>query len=770
MDDSQHAVFISHHIANADSAQALASMLRSYGVAVVCEAENAQSSDAMRARLQQILRSKIFIAWLSSEHCIEPQLQREFMQAFAASTQHPAKERIVLVDALNADEASLPAVLRSSCQVIRPEHLRECAEAIASRAARLRTPLSAEAAHDGEARENYAPRIGPLWHLQEAISQEGPTGVRTVQLIGDAGSGKTWLADEYARLFAAAYPGGVFRLDAGWFDQPNGTQLQWMRQLAWREIAATLGIDVDAKSDQDLAAEMARRLDERGAPYLWIVDHVPPRQALEDVRAWFAPSALGRTMFMSRTEEYAPLSAHVTVGGLDSSESRSLLSQQKPMATEQEVAGGRQLIEQLGGHALALHLAATRLARSTYDRMLLQLAAPAREAARLADDLSATLPHPQLVGIAVSIQRSIARLSAQAHQALRLASVLAPAPVPVALLTTALAQHVRSAPNQHSVSQSQLAIDELVGFGLARHVGEDALLVVPLVRESVMSVDSPGDVETARSLLVAILAGELPQAQVAARTNPYWRWMPHALHLTRTATPGAQLVELNAWLARFDSQLGTLRSDNRRAIALLEQGDIAAAQQLLDMELSARRLGLGENHPQTVTPVNNLGVALSLRGEFSRARTLFEQAIEVRRKALGDSHADLLTPLNNLGVVLWHEGEHVKARKVFEKVVELRRHLLGDRHPDTLVSMRNLAVALRHDGEYVAARSLLEHVVDVRRASLGQQHVDTCTAMASLAETLREHSEAILARISDTLKLDAPLLPPESGVRVALRA
>jgi tetratricopeptide (TPR) repeat protein len=766
MDDSQHTVFISHHVANADAAQAFASMLRSYGAKVACEAYP-QSSDAVLARRKALFQSKVLIAWLSTEHCLDPHLQREFMQAFAASARHPARERVVLIDALDAHGASLPAVLRDSCQVTRPDQLSALAEHIATHAKSLANSIGAfETDRHGDAPQEFAPRIGHLWHLHDALAQGGPTGVHAVQLVGDAGSGKTWLANEYVRLFRDAYPGGIFHLDAGWFDQPSSAQLQLMRTLAWREIASNAGIDVDARTDAEIMTELARRLEQRNVPYLWIIDHVPPRQALEDVRAWFAPTGLGKTMFMTRTEEYTPLSAHVTIGALDLSEARSLLAQQKPMATEQEAAAGRQLIEQLGAHPLAVQLAATRLARSTYDRMLLQLAAPAREAAQLADGLSETLPHPQLVGIAVAIQRSIARLGTQARHALRLASVLAPAPVPVALLTTALAQQVRNASNHTAVSHTQLAIDELLGFGLAQRADHSTLLIVPLVRQSVASVDSASDLEAARNLIVAILAGELPQALVAARTNPYWHWIPHVLHLARTATPGAQLVELNAWLARFDSIIGPLRSSNRRAIALLEQGDLVAAQQLLDMELAARRIGLGENHPHTVTPVNNLGVALSLRGEFARARIMFEQAIDVRRKALGDSHTDLLTPLNNLGVVLWHEGEHGKARKVFEKVVELRRHVLGDRHPDTLVSMRNLAVALRQDGEYVAARSLLEHVVEVRRASLGQQHVDTCTAMASLAETLREHSEAILARISDTLSLDAPLLGHE-GVRIA---
>ena len=763
MDDSDFDVFVAHHANDANAAALFANALSATGLTVRSSGRAGSDDTSQRPNFTH---AKFVVVWLSADHCVDTPLQREFMQAYAASLRDPPRDRMLIVDALKS-ETSLPSVLRSTCQIIQPNHLHECVEHIATHVRRLAGPMHARAADIQSAPRDFVGRLGLLWQLHESLFASDSPVRHTTQLIGDAGSGKTWLAEEYAQLFAAAFPGGVFRLDAGWFERPSSTQFHQMRVHAWREIGLTLGADVDAADEYEIASDVRERLESRNMPYLWIVDHVPPGQTLDNVRAWFAPTATGATILVSRTAEYAPAAPHLTVASFTRDEACALFAQHKPMATEPEVIAGRQLFEQLGGHPLAVHLAATRLARSTYDRMLLQLAAPAREAAQVADGLAPSLQHPQLVGIAVSIQRTFARLSPQGRHALRLASVLAPAPVPLALLTTALAQHSRGSSHpQTSVSQTQIAFDELFGFKLAQR-GPDTLLLTPLVREAVLAGDHRNDIEAARQLLIAILAGELPQATGDTRANPYWSWVPHVLHLIGAVAPSPQVMELNAWLSRFDGVLGVLRTNDRRAVKLLEDGDVAQAQALLDMELAARRMGLGEHHPQTVTPANNLGVALSLRGDFARARVLFEEAIDVRRKTLGDSHRDLLTPLNNLGVVFWHEGDHAKARRVFEKVVELRKEILGDRHPETLVSMRNLAVALRRDGEFVAARSLLEHVVECRRASLGNQHVDTCTAMASLAETLREHSEAILSRISETLSIDSPLLGHESGVRVA---
>jgi tetratricopeptide (TPR) repeat protein len=760
--EPEHGVVVAHHADDAPAASSLARTLQSFGVSARCDLRSNASNPETTARLAAILGSKFVIAWLSESFCLDADLQLELMHAVAACTRHASKERIMLIDSLDAQTFSLPSVLRSNCQVVRVTALPEIAPSIAQHVEQLRGSIGSPDEASANQHE-FVGRIGHLWQIHEALCSAAPNAPRVAQLSGDPGSGKTWLADEYARRFRAAYPGGVFRLDAGWFERPDSTQLRVMRLHAWRAIAATLGLNLDSADESHLAAAVRRRLEHRNEPFLWIVDHMPAHQPIDEVRDWLAPASQGATILIARTAEYASVGLPVSVDGIGDEQARAMLARRKPMTTSQESGAGRELIAQLGGHALAVRLVSARLARSTYDRMLLQLAAPDREAAQLADGFASSLQHPQLVGIAVAIQRSLARLSPQARQALRLASVLAAAPVPIALLTTALAQQARNPSADHSVSHTELVIDELPAAALAERVG-DSLVLTPLVRESVLHTDKAADMEAARQLLITIIASELAQAPTTAQGNPYWHWLPHLLHLSRTAAPSSLLVELNGWLARFHELLGPLLMGNHQAVTLLEQGDLAAAQQLLDMEMAARRIGIGEHHPHLAAPANNLGAVFSLRGDLPRARALFKQAIELRRKALGDAHPDLLAPMNNLGVVLWQEGEFAKARLLFEKVLERRRQLLGDRHPDTLVTMRNLAVVLRHEHEYVSARALLEHVVEVRRSSLGTQHVDTCTAMASLAETLRDQSDAILARVSDPLSIDAPLLGPDTRI------
>jgi tetratricopeptide (TPR) repeat protein len=769
MDDSSLIdVFISHHPSDAHAVQPLATSLSERGLHVRCGAPASDWPQQNIERSTALAGSKAFVAWLSAAACHHASAQREFMLAFAAAAgRNQTRERIVVIDALSGGDASLPSLLRERCRIERTADIVGIAQRLHARVSRLQGPLqnTTEAPQRLMATREFAGRIGHLWHMHGALTGGANDTSRIAHMFGDPGAGKSWLADEYANAFGAAYPGGVFRLDAGWLAVSANDALERARELAWRQIALGLLRERPMLGFNELEDRVRQRLADDALPYLWIVDHVPAGQEPSAIRAWHAPTASGSTLIISRSEEYATLGTSISVGPLDRDSTCVLLDRHKPRTTEQDIAGARQLMSHLGCHALAMHLAGVQLTRSSYDRLLLQLAAPSRDAAQLADTLSEEFSHPQLVGIAVMLQQSVVHLSAPARHALRLTAVLGNAPVPFDLIATALAQQIRGSSVQ-AVSHAQIAADELLGLGLADRASHEGICVSRLVRAAALALDKPQEVAMAQSLLVSILASELPQCPEANDANPYTTWIPHALHLARTAAPGPQLIEINAWLARFD-QFGSLQSTNRRAVTLLERGELSDAEELLDMELAACRMGLGDDHPQTVTPVNNLAVALSLRGEFAQARTLLEQAIEVRRKALGERHADLLTPLNNLGVVLWHEGDHRRARMLFERVVELRRQLLGDTHPDTLVSMRNLAVALRNDGEYVGARTLLEHVVEVRRKSLGTQHADTCTAMASLAETLREHSEALLARISETLAINPGLLDHDQAVRPA---
>src|SRR5262249_8309702 len=60
------------------------------------------------------------------------------------------------------------------------------------------------------------------------------------------------------------------------------------------------------------------------------------------------------------------------------------------------------------------------------------------------------------------------------------------------------------------------------------------------------------------------------------------------------------------------------------------------------------RKELGEDHPDTLSSMDNLAVAYHHAGQFDRAITLHEQALRARRAKLGDDHPDTLISMNDL--------------------------------------------------------------------------------------------------------------------------
>ena len=147
--------------------------------------------------------------------------------------------------------------------------------------------------------------------------------------------GKRLLAEEYALRFVSAYPGGVF-----WLSAPGGSagadsasragrDAERARQV--RALAVDLGAPVVGLSDPgDLEAALAQELERRGEPHLWVVDDVPDGLESEELRAWFAPHRLAKTLLTTRSRHYGGLAAVVEPGVLSSDEARELLTATVP--------------------------------------------------------------------------------------------------------------------------------------------------------------------------------------------------------------------------------------------------------------------------------------------------------------------------------------------------------------------------------------------------------------------------------------------------------
>jgi hypothetical protein len=106
------------------------------------------------------------------------------------------------------------------------------------------------------------------------------------------------------------------------------------------------------------------------------------------------------------------------------------------------------------------------------------------------------------------------------------------------------------------------------------------------------------------------------------------------------------------------------------------------------------------------------------QGHKAVARLLRKKGADVAMKdkgGVGPEHPDTLSSMNNLDFALSGQGKYVAAEQMHRQTLELRKEVLGLEHPDTLTSMGNLGRALSGQGKYVEAEQMHRQTLELRK-------------------------------------------------------
>ena len=185
----------------------------------------------------------------------------------------------------------------------------------------------------------------------------------------------------------------------------------------------------------------------------------------------------------------------------------------------------------------------------------------------------------------------------------------------------------------------------------------------------------------------------------------------------------------------------TLTSMNNLAWVLDSQGEYEKAEAMNRQTLEFRKQALGQEHPDTLTSMSNLALVLNSQGKYKEAEAMNRQALNVSEKALGQEHPDTLTSMSNLALMLNRQGKYEEAEAINRRTLNGCEKALGLEHPDTLTSMNNLAGVLNKQGKYKEAEALNRWTLKLREKALGLVHPDTLTSMNNLAGVLTRQSE-----------------------------
>ena len=152
--------------------------------------------------------------------------------------------------------------------------------------------------------------------------------------------------------------------------------------------------------------------------------------------------------------------------------------------------------------------------------------------------------------------------------------------------------------------------------------------------------------------------------------------------------------------------------------------------------LSIRRRILGDDHPETLTALNNYAFVLHLLGRRSQAAPLYRQALERRRRILGEDHADTIASLGSYASALKDQAQLAEADQLFQDALERARRTLGDNHRQTVLLTNNRAQVLESLGRSDEAAALWKNGLESSRRLFGEDHPDTIASLSNYASSL----------------------------------
>jgi tetratricopeptide (TPR) repeat protein len=744
--NTSHDVFISYAHADAAPVLELVSALKGANIRVWLDESEIPTFAAISQKIAQgLANAKAFLAYYSKTYPTRRACQYELTSAFVtAQALHQGFARLLVVNPESSDAHIQPIELRNTkylSGLSTSAAFTAAAATIAAHLATLSGPFGEVTTlapppwypSRGTGSTRFVGRVDKMWEVHSSLQDDqAPFAAKRIspgiaQIAGLGGVGKSLLAEEYALRFGAAYPGGIFWLRALGSDitsENTATRLEPQRIDQFSAIATQLNLP-QTNSPAVLESNLRDYFQKQGRSGLWIVDDIPAGLPVDQLRTWFAPHPILKTLFTTRSREYGAVATRVDLASLPEADAYTLLTSQiQPHGAEEESAA-HATVQSLGAHALAIDVAGAALAnyesQQPFQAFLRELSIPNQDSLELAADLADALPSGHERSIAATLLGGIRAASEPARTVLRLASLLASAPIPELLLVTIPDFATGAFSKDRANGNFRLAARDLQRYSLAEKSEGGALwLVHPLIVRTIRySYAKDGRTEALRQPALQVLNRWLSDR--ASQELPATDELAHARKL---AADGQGISEINLLqqVARLDESRGSYK--------------LAEAEW---REILARLPGLpSQSEEITLAMQNNLAVTLRKAGDGKQARDI-QTAIVKRKTALfGLKNPSTIQSIDNLGATLAELGDFSAAINTHHQAVELYSEVLGPEHKDTMVAVANWASALRRGGRLREAFEINSQLLNVRTKVLGPNDPATLRTAEAASLTLSE--------------------------------
>jgi hypothetical protein len=609
------------------------------------------------------------------------------------------------------------------------------------------------------------------FRLRMALEAEGTAVVGQV-LSGLGGVGKTQLAADYART---AFASG--RLDVlVWV---TAASRQAVIDGYTRAAVELLGGEPDENSAQRFLAWLQPSAARAVCRWLVVLDDLASPADLTGL--WPPTCASGRTVVTTRQRAAAltgPGRRRVDVGVFPPGEAATALHQVlaecgHPAQPSEQVEA---LAAELGFLPLALAQAAAYIANEDIDVQRYQDLLAARllhevvpEEGDLTDD------HQRIISATWELsidQADAARPAGLARPVLQLASMLDPAGIPQAVLSSPPAlDHLATYLPERDQVVDEATVDAVLRvlhrYSLIDHDRDSPYrevrvhqLVQRATRENLAT--RPGQQGPA---LFPVLAGAAASALEAV-----WPQVERD-EFGRVLRANATALQQAAGPALWNPDAGGRYVLFRSAASLEETGQVTAARDACTTLYQTALRHLGPDHPDTLAVRAILAHCCGAAGDAAGAAAAYEDLVADFLRVLGPDRPHTLAARDNLALWRGEAGDAVGAAAAYEDLLADYLRVVGPDHPYTLAVSSGLADMRGAAGDAAGAAASYEDLLADYLRVVGPDHPDTLTVRGNLARWRGAAGDAAGAAaayedlLADSLRVVGPDHPHTLTVR-----
>jgi tetratricopeptide (TPR) repeat protein len=607
--------------------------------------------------------------------------------------------------------------------------------------------------------DKFVGRVDDLWKIYDALHSGSTAILQGVGVVaGTGGLGKTQTAIEYAHRFGAAYPGGVYWVDA---DRGLSTLIS--------QVSDNAGIVIEKKAEEPAQLQQLWAGLNRLPPSLIVMDNFPETIAL---RPYLPVTGRVHTLVTTRRQDLTNY-PHVRLNILSREAGTQLLNSGVRQLKPGEAS---LLVERLGGLPLALELTRSFL-NERVDATVHQILDAMRTTGEMevlrgfVKNYRDELPSRHGRDVAGTFQMSWELAPDPGKQVLRVMAELAPFAVPRKLLRLILGvDQPTGLADDLADCLAELRRLSLVEFDGAANPHMHRLIHAFVHYRNAADNASPFD-RTARVILDEMDAAlENPDAATLRELESL---IPHAEALlsgdrltaddsgsllTRVGLHHRSIGRFNAGQKFLSSALALAgqsfepghpniaSSQSNLALLLQDLEQLEEARDLLRQALASDEETFEAGHPSIARTQANLAMVLKDLGSPEEAKDLLRHALQSNERNFEAGHPSIAISQSNLAMVLKDLRQLEEARDLLMQALASNERIFEAGHPSIAKAQSNLALVLRDLGQLEEARNLLKQALTSDQRSYEAGHPSIAISQSNLAVVLRDLEQPEEAR------------------------